>query len=228
MPEVLRSKVDVLSRVELEKKLSEKLKAKSETPYFIVTANAEMYYQAAQDAQLQEAINSADLCLPDSVGIAWALKRQGEQKTEVYPGVELAQWLLQQADSVYVLGAREEILQRLKQKNIVGKRAGFFKPTEETQIITEINNLKPDVVLVALGAGRQELWIARNRGQLKTRIIIGIGGAIDVISGAKRRAPSFWRKCRLEWLYRLIKEPWRFKRQLNLYRFWRLILKQTK
>jgi len=153
-------------------------------------------------------------------------ERNGK-KVELYPGVELAQWLLKQAGSVYILGARQKVLDRLTNANIIGKQNGFFKPQDEPRIIAEINNLQPDTVLVALGAGRQELWIAEHQKRLKTRILIGVGGAIDVISGVKRRAPLFWRKHRLEWLYRLIREPWRFKRQLNLLRFWWAIRRET-
>jgi N-acetylglucosaminyldiphosphoundecaprenol N-acetyl-beta-D-mannosaminyltransferase len=223
MAEVLGTRVDVLPRRVIEQKILNYLKVKSEKSYFIVTANAEMCYRAAKDPELQAALNSADLCVPDSIGVRWALRRQGIA-AELYPGVELAEWILQQGFSVYVLGARAEVLQKLNFPNIVGKHHGFFDADAEKSILAEIQKLQPQVILGALGAGKQELWLHRHKNSLKS-LLIGVGGAIDVISGSKARAPKVFRKAGLEWFYRLIREPQRIFRQLDLLRFCLAILR---
>ncbi|MDR2431971.1 MAG: WecB/TagA/CpsF family glycosyltransferase [Candidatus Margulisbacteria bacterium] len=228
MAKALGLQIDILSRHAVERRLRQYFKAKSFTSHFIVTANAELYYQASRDPVLKRAVEGADLRLPDSAGVLWALRRQGARRAELYPGVELTQWLFGQDLRIYVLGARPEILSRLADRHIAGRHHGFFTPAEESRLISEINRLKPDVVLVALGSGRQELWIAKHRGRLKTKVVIGVGGAIDVLSGAKRRAPYIWRKWRLEWFYRLLREPWRIKRQINLLRFALAVLLERK
>ncbi|MDR1452759.1 MAG: WecB/TagA/CpsF family glycosyltransferase [Candidatus Margulisbacteria bacterium] len=224
MAEVLGTRVAVLPRREIEQKIAAYLKAKSEKSYFIVTLNAELCCRAARDAELQTALNSADLCLPDSIGVRWALRRQG-LAAELYPGVELAEWILRQGFSVYVLGAKKEVLDRLNFPNIVGKHHGFFDTGTEKSILAEIQRLRPQVVLAALGAGKQELWLSRHKNDLKS-LLIGVGGAIDVISGCKRRAPKVFRKAGLEWFYRLLREPRRIFRQLNLLRFGLAVLRE--
>ncbi|GBR76306.1 N-acetylmannosaminyltransferase [Candidatus Termititenax persephonae] len=218
MAEVLGSRVDVLSRTAVEDQIRSFLQLKSEKSCFIVTVNAELSYQASRQPELRAALNSADLCVPDSTGIIWALRRQGIRNAELYPGVELAEWLIRQGFRVYVLGARAAVLARLNWPNIVGKQHGFFAGGEEERIIAEIKRLRPQVILAALGAGRQELWLARWRNELPS-VLLGVGGAIDVLAGCKARAPQIFRRAGLEWLYRLLREPSRFFRQLNLLRF---------
>ncbi|MDR2428206.1 MAG: WecB/TagA/CpsF family glycosyltransferase [Candidatus Margulisbacteria bacterium] len=224
MAEVLGTRVDIMTRREVEQKISAYLKVKSEKSCFIVTANAEICYRAAKDPELRAVLNSADLCLPDSVGARWALRRQGIA-AELYPGVELAEWILRQGFSVYVLGAKPEVLARLRFPNIVGKHHGFFDADAEKSILAEIQRLQPQVILAALGAGKQELWLSRHKNSLKS-LLIGVGGAIDVISGCKRRAPKIFRKAGLEWFYRLLREPQRLFRQLNLLRFCLAVLRE--
>lgn len=103
--------------------------------------------------------------------------------------------------------------------NIVGIRNGYFSADEESNIIEQINASNPDVLLVALGAPRQEKWIYKNKHRLNAKICIGVGGTFDVLAGRAKRAPVFFQKNGLEWLYRLYKEPWRFIRMLDLPRF---------
>ena len=246
MAKVLGIRVDILRRDEAEQKIRAFLELKSEKSYFIVTANAELYYQASRRLELRETLNSADLCVPDSVGIIKALRRQaghrcvrhafarkdfrarqGIKDAELYPGVELAEWILRQGYSVYVLGAADKVLNKLQFPNIVGKHHGYFNADEENEIIAEINRLRPQVVFAALGAGRQELWLSRHRNAL-SGVLIGVGGAIDVLSGHKRRAPKIFRRLGLEWFYRLLREPSRLSRQINLVRFWLAVLKNSR
>lgn len=221
---ILGCNVDVGSRENYLNAVDDLFKNKKTN--WIVTANAEMYYAAAKDPELKNAINTADLCIPDSVGIRWAAQYKGHQQTAVLPGVELAELFINKKYLIYVLGAKQEVIDRLDQPNIVGRHNGYFDKTEESAIIKDINHKKPQVLFVGLGAGKQELWINKYRPLLNVQIIIGIGGAIDVLSGYKKRAPLFWRSLQLEWLYRLLKEPSRITRQYKLLLYLLAVIKE--
>jgi N-acetylglucosaminyldiphosphoundecaprenol N-acetyl-beta-D-mannosaminyltransferase len=211
---VLGTKVHALSRQETLLKLTEFLLDKES--HFIVTANAEMYYEAFRDQELREVINQADLNIPDSIGIIMALRLSGFWEGELFPGVEICSWLLQKKLPTYILGAKQEVLDKIVLSQVIGKQNGYFSDKDEQQIIMDIQQKKPKILLVALGAGKQERWIAKYRKILNIPIMIGIGGSIDIISGTKKRAPAIMRNLRLEWLYRLYKEPARIYRQINL------------
>jgi len=102
---------------------------------------------------------------------------------------------------------------------IVGTRNGYYTADDEAAIINEINNSNADVLLVCLGAPKQELWIHENKNKLKVKATLGVGGTLDVLAGNVKLAPDFFRNNGLEWLYRLYKEPRRFKRMLRLPKF---------
>ena len=102
---------------------------------------------------------------------------------------------------------------------LLGRHHGFFKQHEEDQIVNEIAFLKPDILVVALGAPYAEKWIHKNRTKLNAKIAIGVGGSLDVISGKVKPTPDKWKRLNLEWLFRLIQQPSRWKRQLILPRF---------
>lgn len=212
---VLGAKVHLLSHQETLLKLTGFLSG--EKGNFIVTANAEMYYEAYRDPELREVINQADLNIPDSVGIILALRLSGYNTGELFPGVEICAWLLQRKLPTYILGSKQEVLDKIKLPQIIGKQHGYFTEKDEQRIIMDIQQKKPKILLVALGAGKQEKWIAKYHKILNIPVMIGIGGSIDILSGTKKRAPLFMRRLRLEWLYRLYKEPSRIYRQINLF-----------
>ena len=112
--------------------------------------------------------------------------------------------------------------------NIVGVRNGYFTDDEEEEIINEINASGADILFVCLGAPRQEKWIHKNKDKLKVRVAMGVGGSIDVFAGTVQRAPDFFCKTGLEWFYRLMKEPWRAKRMMDLPRFAMTVVKEGK
>lgn len=112
--------------------------------------------------------------------------------------------------------------------NIIGTHHGYFDSKEEKQIIAELEQLKPDVLFVALGAPKQEYWIADHLPQLQIPVAMGIGGSMDVLSGNVKRAPKWMQKMSLEWLYRLLIQPTRFKRVLALPKFMLAVKKQAK
>jgi len=192
----------------------------------IVTLNAEMVVAAQQDTELDRIIRHAHLIVPDGSGIVWALRLQGITVDRL-PGIELSNAILRRAagtsKTVALLGGRPEIMERLRQtlpemhpgSTIVYSRDGYFSADDEESIVDEIAKAEPDLLLVALGVPKQEYFIDRWRSNLPKAVIAGVGGSFDVWSGTSKRAPLVMRKMHLEWLYRLVIEPWRWKRILS-------------
>ncbi|MDQ0888619.1 N-acetylglucosaminyldiphosphoundecaprenol N-acetyl-beta-D-mannosaminyltransferase [Paenibacillus sp. V4I9] len=129
--------------------------------------------------------------------------------------------------SFYLLGANEMtskkatevISKRYPNVSVLGRQHGFFDHKDEAQIVDEIATLNPDVLVVALGAPKAEFWIHKFKKKLNVRVAIGVGGSLDIIAGTVKRAPVIWQKLNVEWLYRLINQPSRWRRQLILPRF---------
>jgi N-acetylglucosaminyldiphosphoundecaprenol N-acetyl-beta-D-mannosaminyltransferase len=193
----------------------------------IITINAEMIMLSKENEEFKNILNEAELLIPDGSGVVWALRQQGI-KVKKLPGIELSQNCISQLDkNVYLLGANNEVItsayQNLKTKfpnsKIVGYHDGYFKENQEEEIINEINSLNTDILLVGLGVPRQEKWIRANLNKVNASVFIGVGGSFDVFSGKIKRAPNIMIKFHLEWLYRLYKEPWRWKRMLALPKF---------
>lgn len=193
--------------------------------HLVVTANPEVVMKAKADQLLAEILERSNLVVADGIGVIWASRLIGEPLPERIPGIELAEGLLRQAtDSgwkVFLLGgkegvvdaAKEALLQKLPTLQIVGTHHGYFKPgLEEEKVVNQIKDTKPDVLLVALGVPRQEKWLAAHLGVLKVPVAIGVGGSFNVWAGVDKRAPLWIRKINLEWLYRLLRQPWRLKR----------------
>lgn len=189
----------------------------------VVTINPEMFETAKKNKEFNDILSNAEFVVPDGVGVKLALKLKGINQ-ETIPGVELAEKLIQYCAlnslNVALIGTKEEILQdaiknlRMKYENlnISYSRNGFFVADEEEKIIEELKQSSPSLVLVALGSPKQEFFVKKCREILKNSIFIGVGGSFDVWSGRVERAPLIFRKLCLEWLYRTIKEPKRFKR----------------
>lgn len=200
-------------------------------PHYIVTANAEIIYQASQDAIMRQVVCGADLVTADGSGVVWASKYIGQPLSERVTGIDLVHAICQTSQTagwrIYILGAAPGIAQQAADKlcqqypacQIVGVQHGYFKAEEEPRIVEQIRQAKPDVLLVAMGAPRQELWITKHQDALQIPVAMGIGGSLDVISGNLKRAPQWMQKLSLEWLYRLLIQPSRFKRVLALPKF---------
>ncbi|ATW25965.1 WecB/TagA/CpsF family glycosyltransferase [Candidatus Formimonas warabiya] len=199
--------------------------------HHIITLNAEIIYRAQSDDSLKELINSADLVTPDGSGIVWAARYLGEPVPERVTGIDLMLEICKQAHhngwKIFLLGGAPDVAAEAAEKlreeypniNIVGTHHGYFQESEEKDLLVHIDSLKPDIIFVALGAPRQEFWIRRYRDSLPVKVAVGVGGSFDVVSGRVRRAPLWIQKLKLEWLARLIKEPWRAKRMLALPKF---------
>ncbi|QPM67350.1 WecB/TagA/CpsF family glycosyltransferase [Atribacter laminatus] len=203
----------------------------------IITLNPEMVARQATDDEFYQALHSADLRIVDGNGILVAARILGITIQHRIPGVELMEELLrigqEKSWSFYFLGSSPEIVTRLVKnleihasKTIIsGYHHGYFQ--DSLPIIEDINQSKPDILLVGLGSPRQELWIHKNRNLLQASIMIGIGGSFDVLCGDKKRAPSLFRKMKLEWLYRIASEPHRLKRVVPaFFRFGWMVLKE--
>jgi len=200
----------------------------SRKPHHVVTLNAEILYRAQRDPELMKVILGADLVTPDGAGIVWASKRLGSPVPQRVTGIDLMLALAERAGEkswrLFLYGAApgvaEEAAQKLKTMHpgirIAGTSHGYLSSEEQKQLIEKIREVEPHILFVALGAPKQEFWINRNLEQLGVPVCMGVGGSFDVIAGKIKRAPIFMQRAGLEWLYRLVREPKRFKRMLAL------------
>jgi N-acetylglucosaminyldiphosphoundecaprenol N-acetyl-beta-D-mannosaminyltransferase len=191
----------------------------------VVTLNPEMIMQGDSNPQLGQALKQADLNLPDGAGAVWALKRQGYTNLKRLPGIEFSEAMLALANThgyrVAIVGAKPEthelaidnLKTRFPQLKVVFHHHGYFESESHAQSIAQACiDSKPQLVLVALGVPKQELWIAEHKPHFEGAVLVGVGGSLDVWSGQTQRAPAFFRTFNLEWLYRITSEPWRLKR----------------
>jgi N-acetylglucosaminyldiphosphoundecaprenol N-acetyl-beta-D-mannosaminyltransferase len=195
----------------------------------IVTLNAEMTMAARSNAALGRAIAAADLVIADGAGVVWALGRQGHRLRRS-PGIELAWALLEQAEQrgwrVALVGASPAVMETLRAllsrklpKMDLALCLHGYQPAEAWPgLERELLDLKPDLVLVALGVPRQETWI-HGLAEGRRGLWMGVGGSFDVWAGTKKRAPAWMGRLHIEWLYRLLQEPSRWRRMLALPRF---------
>lgn len=204
--------------------------------YFIVTPNSEIVVEANKNKELLNIIKSADLVVPDGIGLVIGSKIIGQPLSERVTGIDLMEQLLiyanQNSKSIYLIGAKEGIAFdaainiKKKYPNIIiaGTHHGYFsgihtdKPghKEEEEVIEHIIKADADMVFVALGALKQEKFISAYLQRLSGRLFMGVGGSLDVYSGIVQRAPQIYQNLGIEWLYRLIKEPFRIKRMMSL------------
>lgn len=204
---------------------------------FVVTANPEVVMKANDDHEFMNYLHQATYITADGIGV---VKASSILKTPLpgrVTGFDTMTHLLKVANDkkykIYLLGAQKETLTKTINTisstypgiQIVGSHDGYFNWEDHT-ITEEIQQLKPDITFVALGVPRQEKWIAENLSKFHSGIFIGVGGSFDAIAGTVKRAPAIWQKLNLEWLYRLLKQPSRWKRMLALPRFMIHILKQ--
>ena len=194
----------------------------------VVTANPEMIYASQSNERLKKLLNSADIVTADGIGVVWAARRLGTPVLERVTGIDLVQALFPIAHAgkwrIFFLGGKPGVAERaatqvvLKNHGITwGAMHGYFSSEEEPGILGKIRHFQPDVLLVGLGAPRQEYWISEHPGLAS--VSMGVGGSFDALAGIVVRAPKNIQDLQIEWLYRLWKEPWRWKRQAVLPRF---------
>ncbi|MBE3558763.1 MAG: WecB/TagA/CpsF family glycosyltransferase [Ktedonobacteraceae bacterium] len=197
----------------------------------VVTVNPEFVMAAQRNAAFRECINRAALVVPDGIGIVWAARFLGAPTPERVTGTDmlpaLARRCAARGYSLYLLGAAPGVAEaagtRLQEMapglRIAGTFSGSPAPAEEEDIIERVRAAQADVLCVAYGAPAQELWISRNLARLPVAVAMGVGGAFDFLAGRQKRAPRPMQRMGLEWLYRLYREPWRWRRMLALPQF---------
>lgn len=212
----------------------------TDTGHLVVTPNPEIVMKAKDNIEFKNIINNAALVIPDGIGIIKAGNILGTPLKERVAGYDLICNLFEEGKdgsiSFYFWGSKPGIAEKAKQKikekypnlNVVGTHNGYFNDDEEKEIVKEIAELKPDVLLVGLGMQKQEMIINKYLNSHMFKIGIGCGGSIDVISGEVKRAPKIFIKMHLEWFYRLLKEPTRLKRMMILPEFIKEVKKVRK
>ena len=195
----------------------------ADKPMQVITINPEMITKAYKNDELSSLIKNADLVIPDGIGVVIALKMIGI-KTSRIPGIELAYSLLETANEkglkVALVGADEDTIQQTKKEilkslpnlNIVYSRNGYFNKDEEKIIMDELAKIQPDLLFAGLGFPKQEIFLKDFKKYSKNTIMIGVGGSFDVWAKKLKRAPKLFQKLNLEWFYRLLCQPSRFRR----------------
>ena len=203
----------------------------SRTPHQVITANPIMIMAALKSETYMSVMQHAEFIVPDGTGVVWAARVGGQPVQERVAGYDLLHELMRTGENyrwrVYLLGSTAEVIKatasRLQEQylgvEIVGYHDGFFGPEEDEAVVERIRATSPDILFVARSAETQEPWIAKHKAQLAVPVMMGVGGSFDIISGKTKRAPVIFQKLRLEWLYRLLSEPTRYRRMLALPQF---------
>jgi len=199
--------------------------------HVIVTPNPEGVMQARRNPAFCDALKSADLSLADGTGILLASRFLRKALPERVRGIDtifaLLDSLSQKRDfTAYFLGGTPGTAQKAKENmqkkypclKVTGFHHGFFPPEDQEKIIAEINQLSPEILLICTGMPRAEIWATTNKN-INARLTMCLGGTLDIMAGTAKHAPPFLRKIGLEWLYRLARQPSRFKRMLDIPRF---------
>lgn len=194
--------------------------------HYVVTPNPEIVELCRENDAARRAVNQADLVLPDGIGVIYGAKLLHTPLQERVPGVEFGEQMIalcaQEGRGVFLLGAKPGVAetagQRLCEKypglRVVGTHNGYF--TDEAAVAAAIRESGAELALVCLGAPKQELWMQRWGEATGARLLLGLGGSMDVFAGTAQRAPAFYCKHGLEWFYRLMKNPSRIGRMMKL------------
>ncbi|WP_322923999.1 WecB/TagA/CpsF family glycosyltransferase [Paenibacillus campi] len=206
-------------------------------PNQIITANPIMIMTALEKPEYMNVMKQAELLVPDGAGLVWAASTCGQPVAERVAGFDLLHRLMDVGQrhswKVYLLGSSADVihdtatrLQSLYPGTVIaGYRDGFFGSEQDAEVIAAIRKADPDLLFVARGLETQEPWIGKYKHELGVPIMMGVGGSFDIISGRSKRAPVVFQKMRMEWFYRLLKEPSRYKRMLVLPKFAIKVLK---
>jgi N-acetylglucosaminyldiphosphoundecaprenol N-acetyl-beta-D-mannosaminyltransferase len=195
--------------------------------HLVATVNPEFVMRARSDHEFARLLESADLCLPDGFGVVWAARRRGCQMPGPVTGVDLiprvAETCARRGWRLFLLGAgpgvAAELAERLRVEHAgleVSSYEGSADPASDDETVGAVALQRPQVLLVAFGAPKQELWIDRAGRRLEVPVGIGVGGSFDYLTGRVPRAPLWMRRAGLEWLFRLVRQPWRLRRMAVL------------
>ena len=194
----------------------------------ICTVNPEFIVDACRDATFAAALRRADLRVPDGVGVLWAAKILGAPLRQRVTGSDGIYQICERAAAegwrVFLLGAGAGVAERAAAilsaryagLRVVGTYAGSPAASEWPTIQARLASAQPDILFVAYGHPRQDLWIDAHRHELPANVALGIGGALDFVAGVAQRAPRWMQQLGIEWLHRLIRQPWRWRRMVKL------------
>jgi N-acetylglucosaminyldiphosphoundecaprenol N-acetyl-beta-D-mannosaminyltransferase len=196
-------------------------------PHLVATVNPEFVMRANQDAEFARVLETADLCLPDGTGVVWAARREGCSMRGPVAGTDmlprLAAMCARRGFPLFLLGAAPGVAAELASKLQAGhpelkvaSHPGSPDASDDAETLRLIHDHHTQVLLVAFGHPKQELWIDRLKNRLGVAVAVGMGGAYDYLTGRVPRAPAWMRNAGLEWSYRLVKQPWRARRMAVL------------
>ena len=229
-------KIDCISQEQVLKKLAKWLDNRGKR--YVVTPNVEMVMLAQQDKDFKRILNQADMSLADGFGLRWANGAIKVQVTGFETMLKLAEMAVKKKWRLFLLGGRklaaEKAAAKLRQQYLGLEIKGFSGPArlaeaseaEKQQLVNKVNEFKPQLLLVGLGHGKQERWIVNNLAKLEIKVAVGVGGSFDKVIKPWLVAPKLIQRMGLEWLWRLIMQPWRIKRQWQLIRFTWLVVKK--
>ena len=208
-------------------------------PHMIVTSDTPGLVRAHDDREFQDAVRSADMVTADGRGVVWMARVLGLPVRDRVSGVDLVERICDQAarrgHSVYLIGAQpgvaEEAAKVLRTRypglEVAGTQHGYFTPEDEPEVVRAVAAARPDILLVAFGQPRQEVWIRRHQPEIQAPVAIGVGGTFDVLTGRVKRAPLWMQRAGLEWLYRVLREPKRLPRMVALPKLVWMTLKEA-
>lgn len=238
---ILNIWTDAVTKVQALAKVDEFIK-NGERPHTVFATNPEKNFSVPQDTFLYDCFKKADLLLPDGIGMVMAAKLLYGVEISRVPGCEFMQEVCalaaEKSYKVFLYGAKEEVNEaavRVLEKGlpglqVVGRCNGYWPEEKMEDLVDRINASQAQILFLALGSPKQEKWFARYSMNLEhVRVCQGIGGTLDVITGRVKRAPVIFCKFGLEWFYRLVTEPKRFKRQRVLPLFaWQILIAKIK
>ena len=211
--------IDYLSLATIVPQLSQLVKDKRKKPYLVTYLNAHNFNLAFKNNAYQEILHKADLVYADGWGVVWTARLFGHQLPGRLTTKDFFEEFCQMAEkknlSLFFLGGEERVIKKMAKTlvnkfpeiTIKGWQNGFFSPKEETSILSKINELKPDFLIIGMGSPKQELWLAKNHSQLKIKVGWCVGGLFDFVSEEKSRCPKWLGDLGFEWLFRLLTEP---------------------
>lgn len=226
---ILNIPIDVVTEEQAAERAIQAINEKRS--FRIITANAEMLMQAQTSKSLNSSLQSADLVVADGAGVVWAAKELGGFLPERVAGIDLAHRILSLSASkkipIFFFGGAPKIAEEAAKKmiakypglTIAGIQDGFITPTDETTLLDRINKSGAQILFAALGVPKQEEWLDRYKDELTPFLRMGVGGSFDVMADQVTRAPLWMQKNGLEWFYRLLCQPSRWRRMLAIPQF---------
>ncbi len=228
---LLRVPVDRVTMDQAMERVSAFVAEEPPRAHLVFTPNPEIVDRASRDPSLLEILRRVDLSVPDSALVVMASRWVGRPAPERVPGIDLAARILQEAARrgwpVYLLGAKPGVAEKAAARaatqypglSVCGTHDGYFGAEAGGEVARAIRETGAAVVIAGMGSPKQEKWISEHGAATGARVLIGVGGSLDVMAGEVRRAPVWMRRLYLEWLYRVVREPARWRRLGALPRF---------